>query len=267
MNPALSTRVFVSLSAFSSVCGCLVVGLMILLTLHDRKAVDRVTLRLQVGVSALDVWLHVATLYFGKWEFDDMFCIFLGWNRFYFPLAGLFLHISIALNLHLLLLLRVRECKWLETMYWMGSFCLPLLVTLAPAVYGQFGMVKSSGDCLLRENNLVSSVVDVLCKQMWFLATVLYCGIVAVRVGVRFGRDLDTLRDLPIPDSHTSVLRTRQLQRDIKKLILRVALYPAATLLTHSGWCIKQICHYIHSDNDLIDSWAYTGLGTTSYYF
>lgn len=252
----------VPLNAMSAVCGGLVVTLVGVLRLHDRRAVDRVTLRLQVGVAFLDVWLHVAALCFGMWEADDVFCELLGWNRFYFPLAGLFLHIAIALNLDLLLLRRVRECGWLEPMYWTAALAVPLLITLPPLVYGQFGMVAGGRGCLLRRNDAVASAVDVLCKQMWFLVTVVYCGLVAARVGVRFSRDLDTLRDLPIPDSHASLVRTRQLQRDLKKLILRVSLYPAATLLTHSGWCVKQLCHYTHSDSPAIDAWAHVGLGT-----
>lgn len=123
------------LSAISSVA---VVGVFLVLRkapisgclLESRGAhVDTVSIRLQVGIACLDLVTHLMACF--AYDFPDNWaCEALGFVWALVKHAYLCLSVSVSVNLHLVVICRLKPTRRWEPCYWAVSASLPFLLNL-----------------------------------------------------------------------------------------------------------------------------------------
>lgn len=130
-------RVAVVLDLVSAGSALLILAIMGVLLVYDAKMVNRISLRLTAGIALVDVANHLNIVH---WTMGDgSFCVASAFLRIFGRQVYCLLNISIALNLHLILLGGLRpQASW-EKYYWLLSLAVPLLMNLPPLLLGLYG--------------------------------------------------------------------------------------------------------------------------------
>ncbi|KAJ9083372.1 hypothetical protein DSO57_1035329 [Entomophthora muscae] len=115
------------LSIFAAVFVVLVIaGAMVI----DNKSMNRVSIRITLAISILDVIKSILTLlFFQALDISEMECVFVESLENFVTLAYFFLNVSIAANLHLIFLNGFGFDPLWERGYWIGSFGLAMLLS------------------------------------------------------------------------------------------------------------------------------------------
>ncbi|KAI9295003.1 hypothetical protein K502DRAFT_236903 [Neoconidiobolus thromboides FSU 785] len=106
---------------------------MVILSLYNRRLVDRVSLRLQTGLSVYDVWLHGGAIWRSISPAGaNASCTTRGYLALFFNVFYAFLNVSIAINLQLVFLNNQIITKKMEAMYWLIPLTLSLILSIPP---------------------------------------------------------------------------------------------------------------------------------------
>ncbi|KAI9290631.1 hypothetical protein K502DRAFT_369063, partial [Neoconidiobolus thromboides FSU 785] len=146
-------EIYPVLTKISLVAASLLVLIMILISIYDRKLVDRVTLRLQTAISCYDIWLHSIPLWLSRFNYKESpFCTFVGYHGVALPLYYCFLNVCIGINLQLIFIHGINVTWKIEACYWIGSILLTLLITIPPLGMGLFGYSEIN-KCFIATND------------------------------------------------------------------------------------------------------------------
>ncbi|KAI0243636.1 hypothetical protein L0F63_003310, partial [Massospora cicadina] len=163
-----------------------------ILAIYDYKMVNRISLRLTAAIAFTDLVIHANNFVRNSMS-EGPWCALSGFLRVFGRQAYCFLNISIALNLHLILLIGLRpKAKW-EKYYWALSFLVPLAMNLPPLALGMFGYNGTM--CLLRNvgNRKLLLAINL---PLVILITFVYCTVISLLVMFRLRAKLSIVRNL-----------------------------------------------------------------------
>ncbi|KAL1916386.1 uncharacterized protein VTP21DRAFT_5577 [Calcarisporiella thermophila] len=243
----LTVQFNVYLNIFSIIGGLIVVLITFFLWIYDFRLVNRVSLRLNFAISAIDI-IKAALIY--SYTFADnssgWWCGFSVWFITWLTILYLLLNVAIAFNLQWIILLQRPLHRWMERgLYFLGSLLLSLAITLPPYLTGNFGFDRAQGTCWYVDSWTPTSKL-----WQWFtflvpsLFSILYCTVVVAFVVLKIWRDNRELNkhiqasDDILPFQH----RTRLA---VNRVLARIVLYPLIPLVTQSLLVASEI--YIHA--------------------
>ncbi|KAJ9084996.1 hypothetical protein DSO57_1018431 [Entomophthora muscae] len=126
----------------TSICSAtLVLSLFFLCCLLKPTVANRVSLRLQVGISFCDLLFHLLLTQY-KTSVDGEFCAFVGFAHVALRQWYCFLFIAIGVNLQLIFIHDLNPKPRWEVIYWVLPIILTLAMNIPPLVLGEFGLNK-----------------------------------------------------------------------------------------------------------------------------
>ncbi|KAI9295486.1 hypothetical protein K502DRAFT_364986 [Neoconidiobolus thromboides FSU 785] len=253
------TVVYPTLSSMSAVLASLVVLTMIILSLYDFKLVNRVSLRLQTAVSALDIWTHTTALWFPLYnESASAMCTFIAWQRQFGPLIYLFLNISVATNLLLVFIKEARITKTVEIAYWVAPIIGAAIITIPPLAIGLTGFGDFNNCYFTPQDEKTYQIADMLISNMWYLLTLVYCTAVVAMVVFKLRKDIEQLK---VARKFVFVKDTKTAIKKANMFVNRILLYPIVAIISVFGVSVSQIYILVNGGTNFgIDIWAMNGL-------
>lgn len=129
---SLEHTLSLSINAASIGCGLLVVLMIVAGSVANRALVDRVSLRLTLAISAVDVGKATAMLLYSHADGDTFGCAMISFAIQWFTLVYLLLNSAILLNIQLICFHGIAFKRGMELAYWVVCFSLPTLLLLPP---------------------------------------------------------------------------------------------------------------------------------------
>ncbi|KAJ9049608.1 hypothetical protein DSO57_1022607 [Entomophthora muscae] len=186
---------------------------------------------------------------------DSTFCTAIGFFAVLSNQIYMFLNISIALNLHLIILLCLKPRRQWEAYYWCLSLGAPiilnlpllgnhftfLLIALAAGIFG-----KSAGNfCFIRNGTKFNEILEVVYISGVGTVTIMYCAIVSVAVILKMKKKLSfKALDIPLNCSETSKPSS---DVSLGTLIKRTCLYPFTCFVCYFSNNIMLVYYCISS--------------------
>ncbi|KAJ9075056.1 hypothetical protein DSO57_1000339 [Entomophthora muscae] len=117
-----------TLDLASATSALVVIILFILIKNIDRNVIDRVSIRLQLGIAFADFFKHCMSSFSIKW--DGSVCVAIGFLSILLYHIYMCLNICIAMNLTLVILCGRRPNRKWEPLYWTISIIIPLSLNI-----------------------------------------------------------------------------------------------------------------------------------------
>ncbi|KAI9295543.1 hypothetical protein K502DRAFT_213910 [Neoconidiobolus thromboides FSU 785] len=194
----LSSVYYPNVSIISGIMALIVVLFMIVISIYDRKLVDRVSLRLQTGLSVYDIWLHGGAL----WKsispaVPGIACTSRGYLALFFNILYAFLNVSIALNLQLIFIHNKTITRWVEVGYWVVPITLSLLISIPPLAMGLLGYSEYYG-CYIADSEYglyYGKMLDFYANQLWRFLCLIYLIIAVTMVFIKLRKSLNFFKN------------------------------------------------------------------------
>ncbi|KAJ9080979.1 hypothetical protein DSO57_1019209 [Entomophthora muscae] len=162
----------------------------------------------------------------------------------------MFLNISIALNLHLAILLNKNPRRKWEYYYWYLSFGLSLLINSPLLVLGIFGLSVNQM-CFLKQDK---PIISMIFSNFISIGTSIYCITISIIVVIKMRKQSC------LPSNQET---KKQSLHELKCLICRTCLYPAICFIAYIGSNCSLIYIYIHGKPlSWLKVWAVWGYST-----
>ncbi|KXN71056.1 hypothetical protein CONCODRAFT_6288, partial [Conidiobolus coronatus NRRL 28638] len=137
----IALTLFIMNSAFNGISllsGLYVVIMFSLMALYDRRLVDRLSLRLNVAISGVDMLRAVNMMVYSMHDKDDLLCKLNSFSLNWTILMYVFFTCSIAANLQLVFLMEYSFTAWWEYLYWFIPIALATTLSLIPLAMGKY---------------------------------------------------------------------------------------------------------------------------------
>jgi hypothetical protein len=219
--------------------------------------VDRTSLRLSATISFSDLVFSIFQILSLAVRQESFLCSFAVWGFVCWANLVAFLYVAIALNLHLVFVLKQKRL-FSEWWYYIVAVVLAGATSAAGAAGAQYGWNETQATCWYRGEGSLSSILwQWGTLYLWASVASVYCLVVVVIVSrklVQESRVLDqTIRAYPeqsveqLQPSSTAV-RRRKRQLQILHLVRRLMLYPLIPMLTESWNIIVAMLIYTQND-------------------
>jgi hypothetical protein len=221
-----------------------------LIYLFGKKAQRRATFHLVIGIALMDVLFAIAHMTISSLDYDYQ-CYISGFLFLFTQLCSLFLNISIALNLQLLLLHHKDLPRRIEVMYYLVSVVAAALITGVPMFAGAFGYDTEENSCwFFNESSLQSITWQISVLYGWIIMGVLYCTGVISAILYKLISNNHELRKFRVSarENTTRLEERKKNERTIHRIVCRVLLYPMVPILTLSMSFISTLYFYINKD-------------------
>ncbi|KAJ9068775.1 hypothetical protein DSO57_1025247 [Entomophthora muscae] len=255
----------------SLLSGLLVITIVMFVRWVDKRLLGRLSLRLALAISITDVLRAIAILINKIFHISGTFCTILALSIPWLTLVYIFLAVSIALNLQLVILKGKPFRKKWEPYYWGLVFFSSTLIVIFPLVSGRFGYDRVYNHCTYRDSQTSETYNWKVATQIfWILAGCMYCGIVVIMTIFRVKAKkipIDNLSAQAKPDNSTgshpfSFEEQKDIRPKLERLIRSITLYCTVPIVTHTGFCILTIHnHYTGEHNPVFMFWSVIGLG------
>ncbi|KAJ9088296.1 hypothetical protein DSO57_1024553 [Entomophthora muscae] len=228
-----------------------VVGVILSALAIDKKTMNRVSIRITLVISILDILRSTLTLLFIENGLESWECVMEEMAENFLTLVYFFLNMCIAVNLHLIFLKGYSFNPLWERGYWIGSFGLAMLLSsVAPA--GYFAGVQDSSSCI-GEDDIIIHVWEWTFLYSWILMVVIYCSIIFLLVIIKLVRNERSLsRALETSSSKGDTWQAARYNSVIRSLLYRITLYCAIPVLTHIFAIVNEIDTVIHGSPKLL---------------
>ncbi|KAL1920986.1 uncharacterized protein VTP21DRAFT_11621 [Calcarisporiella thermophila] len=243
-------------NALSIIGGSLVVLITLGLWLYDRRLVDRISLRLNVAISLVDIAKAAAILYYTFYTVEGFWCSF---NVFFIVLTTnlyLFLTTSIAFNLQWVVLMEKPYRPWMEKwLYFFGSIFISLVFSVPPFIAGRYGLDRAQGFCWYQDSWTMPAKIWEW--YSWVIPTsinIIYCMVVTGLVAAKIYRSNALLNKQISTDVGTATPRhissiQRRTQLAVNRVLIRILLYPLIPFLTQTVFIISEVYIHVHNKN------------------
>ncbi|RUS19064.1 hypothetical protein BC937DRAFT_88031 [Endogone sp. FLAS-F59071] len=260
----LFTELNIYLNSASIACGLAVIVIVLLIRSYDPKLVDRVSLRLTVVISAVDVIKGVAYIVFTFIATPGFWCGFTSWLVLFLTNYYTFLSVAIAFNLQWVFLHKRPVYKWLEKFYFILSFVLSLVTSVAPWATGHLGIDPSYGVCWYTSYSTRRTIVWEWASFLsWNIIGTIYCLLIALFVIIKLKVNSWKLQSFGQQSTNSSRIGYRQhrkAQATLNKLVTRISLYALIPFITQGGWYLNEvIMQFGHYLNIGVDFWTIVG--------
>ncbi|KAL1917312.1 uncharacterized protein VTP21DRAFT_4968 [Calcarisporiella thermophila] len=256
----LTIKANVILNILSIIGGLLVIVLTLLLWLYDRNFVNRVSIRLNLAISVIDI-IKAAIIY--SYTFADGAGWWCGFSVFLINfLTNLYLVMSsmIAYNLQHVILMEKQLRPWMERwIYFFGSFVIALAFSLPPYIAGRFGSDEATASCWYVDSWTYTSRVWIWAATIIpNIITILYCNVVVGVVVAKIIREnkallsrttISTGMETHTPNHISSLQRRTQLA--INRVVTRILLYPIIPFVTQTLFIASEIYTQVHNEINL----------------
>ncbi|CAJ0751328.1 23139_t:CDS:10 [Entrophospora sp. SA101] len=241
------------LSIISISCGFLVLFIMTIMWLYDRKLVDRVSLRLTAMISFVDMLNGGTVLAYTLWiPVDGTLCTAIGFGMSFFPQLYLFLTVMIAFNLQVVFLHRRKVSRFSDRWYVPVAFLTALIINIPPLVYNRFGFDIDVIDCLYREGySEATRWWSILTFFIPITISMIYCTTVLMIVVCKLIFEHRQLAEViqSSKSNKTLSVKARHKKLLLLKLVSRISLYALIPLLNVSGILVELIYTSVHKKN------------------
>nr|CAG8601365.1 12292_t:CDS:10 [Entrophospora candida] len=238
------------LSIMSISCGFLVLFIMTIMWLYDRKLVDRVSLRLTAMISFVDMLNGGTVLAYTLWiPVDGTLCTAIGFGMSFFPQLYLLLTVMIAFNLQVVFLHRRKVSRFSDRWYVPVAFLTALIINIPPLVYNRFGFDIDSTYCLYREGySEATRWWSILTFFIPITISMIYCTTVLMIVVCKLIFEHRQLAEViqSSKSNKTLSVKARHKKLLLLKLVSRISLYALIPLLNVSGILVELIYASVH---------------------
>ncbi|KAI9290752.1 hypothetical protein K502DRAFT_179813 [Neoconidiobolus thromboides FSU 785] len=194
-NNYVNEVVYPAISKCSLGLAIIVLLTMIILSIYDFKLVDRVTLRLQTGVTCYDIWLHSLPLWNRPYNYEGSpLCTFIAYQLFSFPLFYCFLNAAIGLNLQLIFLHNIKVTREIELRYWLGTVGLTLLITLPPLAMGVIGFGSYDQCYIASSDETYGKLLNFFTNVFIMILCMIYLLTIVILVSFQHYRQINRIR-------------------------------------------------------------------------
>lgn len=215
------------LNQVSAIAAGLILVVLAVLFAYDAKMVNRISLRITAAIALVDVVNHLNNVFHRTLGEGDL-CVASAFLRVYGRQVYCFLNISIALNLHLILLAGLRPQAAWEKYYWFLSLVVPLLMNLPPLFLGMYGF--DGERCFVRSVGSYKALLAINLPLVMFV-TFAYCTLISVLVMLRLRAKLAVVRNLS-PNQTMDMHMQRQVEKSLQRLVFRISLYPSSCVIS-----------------------------------
>ncbi|KAJ9059514.1 hypothetical protein DSO57_1001585 [Entomophthora muscae] len=227
------------LNGTSALCALLVPLAYYVIGLRDRSVVERVSIRLQVGIGLVNGIKHIVSCLSLKGD-DSVWCNFLGFLSSLLFHVYLCLNVCISVNLHLVVVSNRKPNRRWETCYWTASFVLPIALNFPLTIAGIFGKDRR-GTCYIRHGPTTNGLLELVYLSLLPLGIVVYCLLVSA---ITFKKTEDSLEKM-------------------RSLIAITCLYQTTCFLSCIGATIAFMYHFfVGPVSTFLKVWAFWGLST-----
>ncbi|KAJ9063522.1 hypothetical protein DSO57_1000101 [Entomophthora muscae] len=249
-------KVTLGLNAVSALCAFSIIVLFLAIKCHDRYALNRVSMRLQAGITVVDIVKHVAAGISLNGE-DAPWCSFVGFVVMATYHMYLCLSTCIALNLHLAIILNIKPSRRWEKYYWAGSILIPLLLNLPLLALGIFGP-STANMCYIKNGPAINNTLEIVYSCVLCSAVIIYCIAISYTVVARMRKEEPILPKTSLPNDPWE--KTHSVF-DLRSVICRTCLYPAAAFISCIGANVGFIYFYFFGKMPVfLLAWAVWGL-------
>jgi len=146
------------------------------------QLVDRVSLRLAVVISVIDLLYSAFQIFSDVLTVPGPVCAFSVWGYLEFSLVSLLLTASVAMNLQMIFIHNKRDMGNFERWYYGVSFGVATAVVSAGWAAGAYGWDPIESQCwYVEDGTLIGTIWQWLTGYVWLAVAILYCfGVVAV---------------------------------------------------------------------------------------
>ncbi|CAG8559389.1 2190_t:CDS:2 [Dentiscutata erythropus] len=256
----------ITLSIASIIGGFIVLIIILIMWLYDKKLVNRVSLRLSGLISFVDILSGAAAIAYTLYAVGDTnACTFIGWAMSFLPTLYLFLTVMIAFNLQVVFLHRKKVSSFSDRWYIPVAFFTSFAINILPLIYHRFGYDTEGKQCLYRDPGgdgtlkwrLFTFVIPVSFSM-------LYCTSVLIVVIMKLIFEHRKLVDAVHTQKSNTTLTAKNKRQKLLllKLVSRISLYAAIPLLNVSGIVVEYTMLSINKQLRLpppITYWAVIG--------
>lgn len=243
--------IFFVLNVISLVAG--VVSILMLMILGWKRPIimKRVSLQLQTGVALLDITRHIRVFNLHESE-DKALCILTAFYGFFSDHLYVFLNIGIALNLHLILLKRIKPQPVLKWIYWIAALGISSIINYVPYSLNYLG--KSSDDyCFLIMEIPNRELVKFFLVHLINWPGTIYCLIISLIVLYQYRFN-----------THQEKEKTIFCEPEIRQLSWTIALYPLTCFITMIGYLTyNSVYDGFNYHSDTLAAWMLLGFSGT----
>lgn len=184
-------------------------------------AARRVSFRMVMLLTLSDAGLAAAQLV-SMFQDEGVLCTLSTYGFLLFSLLSQFLTVCIALHLHMVVVLQVSPPRWIEGAYLAVSLGLATVIATVPVLFGRVGFDAEANSCwFVDEKDPMTLVWQMGSLYSWSFLAIVYCTLVfLLLMGTILGNDL---RPAMLPSGQ------------VRRIIVRVAMYPLVPLLTMSA--------------------------------
>ncbi|KAI0244374.1 hypothetical protein L0F63_003669 [Massospora cicadina] len=219
---------------------------------------NRVSLRLQAGISLCDVVLHFLLLQFSR-RFNGALCSLFGFSHVVFRQWYCFLNIAIGINLQLIFIHELNPKPQWEVMYWVFPVIVSFLLNVPPLVMNEFGRDDDLGYCFFKEKDR-SNLFVIFNVAAILVPAFVYCTTISIVVILRIREDWASVAASTFHQVNPSRAQLKVLEERMKRLVIRIALYPGVALITLSGYAVNYTVFLITGEiPELVWYWSATG--------
>ncbi|ORX90952.1 hypothetical protein K493DRAFT_356183 [Basidiobolus meristosporus CBS 931.73] len=226
-----------TLNILSIVGGLCVVLITLGLWLYDRRLMNRVSLRLNAAISAVDALRAAVVLAYTYMSESTPkhVCVSSAWFIIFSADLYLFLSASVAFNLQWVVLQERKLARWIELyVYYVGSLVLALIISCVPLIAGRFGWDEAQSMCWYRDSWKTSSIVWEWVTYLGpAVVVIVYCNVV---VGLVIKKIMISNRKISknIQSNNKASTVQRNTQRAINRVLGRIILYPFIPFITQT---------------------------------
>ncbi|CAJ0750971.1 19129_t:CDS:10 [Entrophospora sp. SA101] len=233
------------LSIISISCGFLVLFIMTIMWLYDRKLVDRVSLRLTAMISFVDMLNGGTVLAYTLWiPVDGTLCTAIGFGMSFFP--------SVIFISNCYDCIQSTVSRFSDRWYVPVAFLTALIINIPPLVYNRFGFDIDVIDCLYREGySEATRWWSILTFFIPITISMIYCTTVLMIVVCKLIFEHRQLAEViqSSKSNKTLSVKARHKKLLLLKLVSRISLYALIPLLNVSGILVELIYTSVHKKN------------------
>ncbi|KAI0243577.1 hypothetical protein L0F63_004510 [Massospora cicadina] len=223
---AVLIKVNLVLNVVSGLCGLAVVVILVSIWRRDSELMDRVSIRLNMGISLVDFLKAMAILVYTEFKTDNYICVGISFSIHWLTLVYLFLNAMIALNLQLVFLCALPNNPSWESKYWAVSLVFPTLIMVIPLSFNRLGFDRATDACEFRDSlSLTSYLLLWGCFLFWIF--------------------VDGASQLPFQTSEV-----QRVKSDLRALIRRITFYCIIPIITQLAFAITKMYEF-HSKNEM----------------
>ncbi|KAJ9054849.1 hypothetical protein DSO57_1010037 [Entomophthora muscae] len=236
---ALLKLVILTLDIVSAASALVVIYSYFLIKKYNHVAVDRVSIRLQLGIAFIDLFKHFMACISIDW--GETMCSVVGFLNTTLLHIYMCLNVAIALNLHLVILGSKRPHQRMELFYWILSVAFPLIFDISLLVSDIFGS-NGAGKCGIKNNSEINDAI-LLSSTIIFMIGTMYCLLVSILVLYKVKRE----KHDPSTENliHVSDSKGTPTLKSLSSLICRTCLYPISYFLAYLGSNFGNLYYFI----------------------